>query len=387
MNFLPKLKGDKYIWACSIILLLLGCLTFYSTAPSLLGKSAFSIGEITSVLIKKHFIYVLGGFALMYIIHLIDYRNYAPFTRILLFIFFIMMVITNVIGVNEGQAMRKLVIFGFSFQPAEFAKIFLIADLAAILANYYKNQKDDKKSNEIYEIIIICGIIIGLVAKNSNSAGLILAITCYILMIIGGINKKFLIWAPIMFFCIALPAALYTEALRTKVLVQRIEAFASSDFNNDGIIGSPDVQDSSQQDLAMMAVSTTPFPMGKFSGHSEIKNTLPLSYSDFVYAIIIEEYGFLIGGIGVIFLFLTILYRGVVNVQYTKKAYGGYLSVGLTLTIVLQALIHIFVNIGLFPVTGQTLPLISQGGSSILAVSIALGIILSVSRTDLQESQ
>jgi cell division protein FtsW len=382
MNLSPK--GDKYIWACSIALLLLGCLTFYSTAPSLLGKAQYTIGEITALFFRKHFIYVLGGLALMYIIHLIDYRNYAPFTRILLFIFFIMMVVTNVIGVNEGQAMRKLVIFGFSFQPAEFAKIFLIADLAAILANYYKNKKDEKKSYEIYEIICICGIIIGLVAKNSNSAGLILATTCYILMIIGDVSKKFLIWAPIAFFLVAIPVALLTETFRTKVLIQRIEAFVTSDLNRDGIIGSPDVQDSSQQDLAIMAVSTTPFPLGKFSGRSEIKNTLPLSYSDFVFAIVVEEYGLLGGGL-VILLFLTILYRGVVNIQYTKKAYGGYLSVGLTLTIVFQALIHIFVNIGLGPVTGQTLPLISQGGSSILAISIALGVILSVSRTDIKE--
>lgn len=382
MNF--NLKGDKYIWGCSITLLLLGCLVFYSTVPSLLGSAAYTTSTILMLFIKKHLIFVILGFVLMYALHLVDYRHFSTWTRVFIVILIILLIVTNIIGVNEGSAMRKLVIFGFSFQPAEFAKVFLIADLSAILANFVKIKKDDFKLNKLWEMIFICTAVIGLVGMNSNSAGLILAITCYIMMWVAQLPRQFLQGAFFLFIFVIIIASM-TNLFRTDVFVQRFETFVSRDFNKDGIVGSPEVRDNSQQEMAIMAVSTTRIPFGKLAGKSEMKTTLPLSYSDFAFSVFVEEYG-IFGGITMVGLYLTILYRGIVNIHHTRKAYGGYLSFGLTFTIILQALIHIYVNTGIAPVTGQTLPLISQGGSSILSICMALGVILSVSRNELTET-
>ncbi|MDZ7937456.1 MAG: FtsW/RodA/SpoVE family cell cycle protein [Rhodoferax sp.] len=172
-----------------------------------------------------------------------------------------------------------------------------------------------------------------------------------------------------------------SSKFRFNVFVERMELFFEIDFNGRDGIGSPDIKDNNQQDLAISAVATPPIPFGKLPGGSEIKASLPLAYSDFVYAVLVEEYG-LLGGIGVIILYLILIKRSFQSLDKIQSHGGAYLAFGLMFYMSIQAFIHIFVNIGIFPVTGQTLPFVSQGGASIWASSMAIGLILSIISTD-----
>jgi cell division protein FtsW len=218
-------------------------------------------------------------------------------------------------------------------------------------------------------IIIAIGLICGLIAMANFSTAILLLMTCLLIMFIGRVPVKYLAIV-VLVGVLGLTTAGFIGQ-RGETLISRVEAFMHED------------EIPFQAEQSFIAIATGGVT-GKGPGNSEQRNSLPHPYSDFIYAIIIEEYG-MVGGFGVLFLYLALLYRGMRIVANSNKAFGGLLSAGLSFALVIQALVNMAVAVGLVPITGLPLPLLSMGGTSLVFTGISLGIILSVSRGDHQE--
>ncbi|EMR03544.1 Cell division protein FtsW [Cesiribacter andamanensis AMV16] len=231
-----------------------------------------------------------------------------------------------------------------------------------MLSKRQMNIDDFKKS--FFPMILWVGVICGLIALSNFSTAVLLLVTCLLLMFVGRVPLKYIFL--LVFVGVLLGGTALALGQRLGTVISRVEDYMDPD------------QLSYQAEQSFIAVSTGGIA-GKGPGNSERKNLLPHPYSDFIYAIIIEEYG-LFGGITVLFLYLALLYRGMRLVSQSERAFGGLLSAGLAFALVLQAFVNMGVSVGLLPVTGQPLPMISMGGTSLLFNGLALGIILSVSR-------
>jgi len=271
-----------------------------------------------------------------------------------------------------------------SFQTSDFVRLVLITNLSAMLA---RRQHVEYKASDLWYMITWIGLTVGLLSISSFSTSVILGITCFLIMWIGRVPKRFLfrmVAVVVMGVVGVLALGLIAkrganiEIGRVQTVIDRMESFVNHDLDGDGLTGGEHGSLSDQKNYALIAIAKGGV-FGIGPGNSSQKNILPDAFSDFIYSIIIEEYG-LIGGMAVMLLYLWLLYRGVFNIEFTTRAFSGLLSVGLTLSIVLQAFAHMFINVGLGPVTGQTLPLISMGGTSALFTSVAIGIVLSVTK-------
>ena len=211
------------------------------------------------------------------------------------------------------------------------------------------------------------------------STALLLAITSFILMFIGRVKIKYL--ASIAIIGLMAIALIFAGI---KLSGKNVGRFATWEKRVESFI-SGESQDNYQADLSRKAIASGGF-LGKGPGNSIQRNFLPHPYSDFIYAIIIEEYGF-VGGALILFLYLFLLYRAGVIVRKSTRTFAAFLAIGLTISLVFQAMVNMGVAVNIFPVTGQTLPLVSMGGSSILFTGVAFGIILSVSRSIEKEEE
>jgi cell division protein FtsW len=363
-----NLKGDPFIWAIIMILSLISVAVVYSASSSLAFQK--KDGDTIYYLIK-HGSLIVGSLVLVWLAHKVDYKYYSKLSRFALIFSIPLLIFTFLAGTESGGATRWLMIpfINQSFQPSDLAKLALIANLASMLAKRQGNIDDFKGS--FIPMVFACSLICGLIALSNISTALILFSTCLLLMFIGRVPMKYL------FMLILVGSIFGTIALkigqRLDTAISRIEHF----FDDSGEIPY-------QAEQAFIAIWNGGV-IGKGPGNSDLKYFLPQSSSDFIYAIIIEEYGF-IGGAFVLFLYLALLYRGMKTVVNSERAYGGLLSAGLAFSLVGQAMINMGVAVGLGPITGQPLPLLSMGGTSLLFTGLSLGIILSVSRGDISES-
>ena len=375
------LQGDPQIWFITIFLALFGILAVYSSISSLAYRTSGS----AEMIMLKHTFFVLSGLFLTYFVHRFDYFNIAPIAKILLWFTPLLLLYTLYAGRTVGGASRWINVFGWTFQTSDLVRLVLITNLAAMLA---KKQNKMEDFNHLWPIIIWCGVLCGLLALSSFSTSVILGVTCFMIMIIGRVPNKFIyrmIASVFIGITLAFGIGLFTKAVfnkefgRTQTIIDRFELFLNVDLDRNKLIGGEVGSSSLQQDQALAAIARGGV-FGVGPGQSAVKHKLAEAYSDFIYSIIIEEYG-LIGGVIIILFYLWLLGRGLVNLSQTNHAFAGLLCVGLTLSIVFQALAHMFINVGLGPVTGQTLPLISKGGTSILFTFIAIGIVLSVTKS------
>lgn len=363
------IKGDKVIWVIVLLLSVVSVLIVYSSVMALAYRS--HSGDANYYLIK-HTTIVLFGFLLIYLTHNIKYTYYSRISQVALYISIPLLLFTLLKGVSEGNANRWLEIpgTGLTFQTSDFAKLALIIYVARMMA--LKHDEIRNWRNGFMPIIAPVIIVCGLIFPSNFSTAFLLFITCMFLMFIGGAAIKHLlltlgIAGAFAGIFILLVFAFPHINNRVATWKSRIESFAKGDK-----------ADNYQADQAMIAIATGG-PLGKGPGNSIQKNFLPQASSDFVYAILVEEYG-LIMGLVILFLYLTFLFRGVRIATKNPKTFGSLLAVGLTLSLVMQALVNMAVAVHLMPVTGQPLPLISMGGTSIWFTSIAVGIILSVSK-------
>lgn len=366
---LSKLKGDKIIWIIVFLLSLVSVLAIYSASSAL----AVRMGEFSSFYALKH-IGLLGlGFVVMFIVHKINYRVFAKITNMLLLISVPLLFYTVISGREINEASRWINVAGLSFQPSDLAKIALIMYLAKMLTLRQGVIKDFTEGflPGIFWIVIICGLI----APTNLSTALVLFMVSVLVLFVAGVELKYIgiLFLVGMFGLLML----FAFAKRASTWESRLHAYKEQLFTQD------DGQyDGNYQALqSNIAVATGGF-FGKGAGKSAQRNFLPSAFADFVFAIIIEEYGFL-GGLVVVILYLSLLFRTIMIVS-GSKTYGALIASGLAFMLTLQALINMGVTVGILPVTGLTLPLVSMGGTSILFTSFSLGIILSVSRDAMQ---
>ena len=373
MKVLSYFKGDRVIWMIVLLLSLLSLAAVYSSIVTLAYKYQ---GGDTEVYLFKHFRLIVLGFTLMFITHRIKYTYYSRISQIMLIASVPLLLYTLASGANLNEASRWIAIpgTGLTFQTSDFAKLALIMYLARILTQK-QNEISDFKTVLIH-IMLPVAVICGLILPANFSTAALLFTTCLILMFIGGVKLKYI--AGVIGIAIAgFMLLLGIEAIRPNTLprvgtwVQRIETFSSGAEDVD-----PDK--SFQADQAKIAIATGGI-VGKGAGNSTQRNFLPHPYSDFIYAIIVEEYG-LVGGVIIVMLYLILLFRGVSVSTKSDKTFGTLLAFGLSFSLIFQGMINMAVAVNLFPVTGQPLPFLSMGGTSLLFSSIAIGIILSVSR-------
>ncbi len=376
------LRGDKQIWWILLFLSLISIVVVYSSISALAYRKTEGNTEFYLI---KHTSLILFGLFLTFVVHKFDFTKYVGLANIFLWITPILLIYTLMKGISIGGARRWVSIFGLSFQTSDFVRLVLITNLSAMLA---RRQHIEYKTSDLWSMIIWCGVIVGLLSFSSFSTSVILGITCLLIMWVGRVPKRFLI-RMIIVLSVGLLGVLSLGLLAKRIsgkefgrvgtVIDRTEAFVNLDLDGNKLIGGEIGSSSNQKDFALTAIARGGF-FGVGPGNSSQKNVLPDAFSDFIYSIIIEEYGFF-GGMIVMALYLWLLYRGIWNIENTTRAFGGLLCIGLTLSIVLQGFAHMFINVGLGPVTGQTLPMISMGGTSALFTSIAIGIVLSVTNT------
>ena len=369
-----KLKGDKWIWIIVIILSGWSLLAVYSSV----GTLAYKEGKGTELYLVKHFSIIAIGLVFMYLSHKLDYRWYAGISKILMVITIPLLLYTLIFGssVNEASRWVTIPVINQTFQTSDLAKLALITFLARMLSRKAHEIKDLKKSF-IPIMGTVCAVFV-LIAIANLSTALMLFGTSILLLVIGRIDIK-----QIGLVCLGGGVLLTLVILlgpRRATYISRIEGFFKTEQVDGRNTSIPFQEDKNfQANNAKIAIATGGL-FGKGPGNSIQRNVLPHPYSDFIFAIIIEEYG-AIGGFILLSLYLALMYRVIRIVTMSPRAFGAFLAAGLGFSLTIQALANMAVAVGLGPVTGVPLPLVSMGGTSILFTSVALGIILSVSRS------
>ncbi len=384
-NLVSKTKGDRVIWGIVVILTLISLLVVYSSTGSL----AYKYSKSTESYLFKQFAFIILGILLIYFAHRVNYTIYARVAKILFLISIPLMIYTLMFGSRLNSANRwiTLPVINMTMQTSDLAKLALFMYLSLQLSRKQNVIKDFKKG--FLPIIIPVVIICALIAPANLSTALLVGATSFMLMFIGRVNTKHLLVSigvamiPIVIlFTIAvstydkenhrtkeLPGIF--DAGRVKTWISRIQTFVYSNKNDE-------TEKTYQINQAKIAIANGGW-LGKGPGNSEARNFLPHSYSDFIYAIIIEEYGFM-GASFMVFIYLLFLYRCIRLYRKCPYAFGAFLALALSFTLVIQAMANMGVAVNAFPNTGVTLPLVSMGGSSFLFTCLSIGIILSVAR-------
>ena len=384
-NLVKKTKGDRVIWAIVIILTLASLLLVYSSTGSL----AYRMSKSTESYLFKQFAFIMLGLLVIYFAHRINYTIYSRVALVLFLISIPLLLYTLLFGVelNSGSRWIKLPVINMTFQTSDLAKLALFMYMSRQLSRKQNVIKDFKKG--FLPIIIPVAVICLLIAPANLSTAILIAGTSFLLMFIGRVSTKHILITlgvamipVVILISIAvftydsktgeskkLPAIL--SAGRIPTWIGRIQTFVYSkkEDNNEKLY---------QINQAKIAIAKGGW-LGRGPGNSEQSNFLPHSYSDFIYAIIIEEYG-IFGATIICFIYLLFLFRCIRIYRRCPYAFGAFLALALSFTLVIQAIANMGVNVNLFPNTGVTLPLVSMGGSSFLFTCLAIGIILSVAR-------
>ena len=359
-----NLKGDKVIWGVIISLSLFSVLLVYSTAG---WKYLFS-----------HLIKLSVGLFFLYQVHKIKFKYFAKIGVLGFVISIILLLLVFVIGVTVNGASRWLSIAGVQFQPSDIAKLSILLFMARQLSKYRHEIKDFKFLflYVLAPLIVICSLIL----PNNFSTSALIFLNGLVLMFVAKVNIKYIasiiglgIFGALFIYGIAkLSPELSNKIMpRSATWVSRVDNY----FNTKEV---KKLDQDYQQQQALVAIYNGGFS-GVGPGKSIQRNILPYSSSDFIFAIMVEEYGLLIGAIFPMLLYLILFYRALRISTKIASVFGGLICVGLMFSLVFQAFVNMLVSVGVLPVTGQTLPLISMGGTSILFTCITLGIVLSVS--------
>ena len=372
LGVFKNIKGDRLIWAIAALLAIFSFLPVYSAASNL----AYISGDgNTFSYFVKHFLHLFLGFAIMYGVHRIPYRYFRGLSMIMIPVVLVLLAVTLLQGttIDGANASRwiQVPIVGFTFQSSTLASVVLMVYVARYLSKI--KDKDVSFKETLLPLWVPVFLVLALILPANFSTTAIIFTMVMVLTFLGGYPLKYLalilISGVIVLSLFILTARAFPEVMPNRVDTwsNRIENF----FNGE------DTEADYQIEKAKIAIASGG-SFGVGPGKSRQKNYLPQSSSDFIYAIIIEEYG-LLGGLMIMVLYLWLLFRVVIVAHKSDTIFGKLLVIGVGLPIVFQALINMAVAVELFPVTGQTLPLISSGGTSIWMTCLAIGIILSVS--------
>lgn len=383
-----KTKGDKVIWGLVLLLALIGIMVVYS-ATGTLAYQKFK-GDTESFLFKQ-VAFTIIGLGVVYFLHRVNYTIYSRIAQILFYVSIPLLLYTWLFGakINDGSRWIKVPIINLTIQTSDFAKLALFMYVSRQLSKKQLEINSFKKG--FVPIIMPVAVTAFLIMPANLSNALLTGATSLLLMFIGRVPVRYLL---LVIGIAAIPVgglvgyavATYTppEAVvetaastnggiksvgRIGTWVKRVQDFVYADA----------VDEPYQVQQAKMAIANGGILFGKGPGNSEQRNYLPQAYNDFIYAIIIEEYGIL-GGVFIVFIYLVFLFRCIRIFRRCPYAFGAFLALGLSFTLVIQAVANMAVNVNIVPVTGVTLPLVSMGGSSFIFTCAAIGIILSVAR-------
>jgi cell division protein FtsW len=366
-----KIQGDKVIWMITFLLSILSILAVYSAISTLAYKAE---GNSLRFLFKHMFMIVVG-FGVMFVVHKVRFKYFSRLAPFMLGVAAVVLLLTLLFGPDINQAKRWLRIpgLGLTVQTSDFAKIVLVTFVARQLNQNRTKLHDFWKGvwPILLPVLMICGLI--LIADFSTAA--MLFAVCFLMFYLGGVPVKHLlritgvgIAGLAIIFMVGKTAPDLIPRLDT--WISRIESFTQPDDDSGNY----------QTNFAQVAIYKGGFiPSGP--GSSTARNYLPHPYSDMIYAFVIEEYGSIFGGLGLLLLYLILLYRSIRIALKSPKHFGGLLALGLSFMLVTQAIINMAVAVRLFPTTGQPLPLVSMGGTSMVFTCLAIGMILSVSRS------
>ena len=387
-QLVERTRGDKYIWGIVILLSLISILVVYSATGSLAYK--MSKGN-TSIYLFKQVSFSLLGFLMTYFLHRVNYTFFSKVATILYAFSIPLLIYTLVFGakINDGSRWIKLPIINMTMQSSDLAKLALFMYVSKMLSKKQDVIKDFKKGflPVFIPVLIICGLIMP--ANLSNA--LLTGATSLLLMFIGRISVKHILLVILLAMIpvgLIISVAMLTydgkqrDEVKTHERMEKMKTYGRmgtwvkrvQDF-----IYAKDAESPYQVQQAKIAIANGGIFMGLGPGNSRQRNFLPQAYNDFIYSIIIEEYG-LLGGAFIIFIYLLFLFRCIRIFRRCPYAFGAFLALGLSFTLVIQAVANMAVNVNLVPVTGVTLPLVSMGGSSFLFTCCAIGLILSVAR-------
>lgn len=369
-NILKHIKGDRTIWAIVAILAVFSFMPVYSASTNLV----YVVGQGSTMgYLVKHMVLLIMGFAIIYFVHRIPYRYFSGGSVIMLPVVFVLLIYTLSQGTTIGGANAsrwiRIPFIGIGFQTSTLAGLILMIYVARYLAK--NKEKTIVFKESLWQLWLPVALILLLILPANFSTTAIIFFMIMVLSFIGGYPLKYIAYilgaGAIALTLFILVAKAFPDAMPNRIQTwqSRIENFSKSGAEN------------YQVEKAKTAIATGGV-IGKGPGKSVQKNFLPQSSSDFIYAIIVEEYG-LLGALLIVFVYFLLLFRIFITVRKSNTIFGSLLVIGVGLPIIFQACINMAVASNILPVTGQTLPLISSGGTSIWMTCIALGMILSVS--------
>jgi len=362
-----NLKGDPYIWTIVVFLGIISVAVVYSSVSNL----AFRFTHYnTEVYLQKHIMLVLAGLGFMYIGHRIHYKLIGQVSRLLVIVSYPLVAYAQFFGSSVNNASRWIAvpIIHQQFQPSDLAKVAVVAFVAFVLSKAQNKISDEKESINVIKKIAWVVPLIGLIAMSNYSTAALLFASILLLLFVGRVSLKhigYICLGVVLFGSLA-----FFVGDRGPTFLRRISTFFEAK------------EPEGQLEQSFIAIVNGGL-VGRGPGGSLQRDFLSQSSSDFIFAIIIEEYGW-IGGLLVVFLYLALLFRGMQAVAKSKDSFGGLLSAGISFSLVLQAMFNMMVAVGLVPVTGQPLPFLSMGGTSLIFTGFSLVILVSISRSDFE---
>ncbi|MFN3755822.1 MAG: FtsW/RodA/SpoVE family cell cycle protein [Flavobacterium sp.] len=380
-TIIKSLKGDKVIWALVALLALISFMPVFS-ASSNLAYAGVGTGNTLGYLVK-HFAHIALGFFIIYQVHRVPFQYYRSISRILLPFLWMLLGYTLFFGVEKGSARRWVEVAGISFQPSTLAFLIVMVFVARYLSKNHKEPITFKSS--FIDLWIPVGLtLLFILPANFSTAAFLFAMIC-MLAFIGKYPLKYLgliFGGCLLALTVFVGAAKVFQAVNpdnVPSVFQRVTTWENR------LLRYSDADPKTLDEVYQIERAKTAIASGGIyglgPGKSVQKNFLPQSSSDFIYAIVVEEFG-LIGGVAIMLIYLLLLFRLVVTAHKAQSTFGKLVIIGLGFPIVFQAMINMGVAVELLPTTGQTLPLISSGGSSIWVTCIAVGIILNVTKKE-----
>ncbi len=364
-----RLGGDRTIWLVALILGVISLLAVYSSIASLAFKSEGG----TLRFLFKHGLMLASGAAIMIMASRIRFTIYSRLSQLLIGVTAVLLLLTLLLGANLNEASRWMEIpgLGVTFQTSDLAKVVLIAYVARVIGRH----GDDPWTlrDVMMKLMLPMGVVCGLILPANFSTAALLFTVCLLVMFIGRVPIRHMVL--IVLVAAAAFALLLLLARSSPGLLPRLDTWNARLAG----FGSGDSEANYQVEHAKIAIASGGLlPNGPGSGTS--RNYLPHPYSDMIYAFIVEEYGSILGGVGLLLLFLILMFRAIRVAHKCEKPFGALVAAGCGLMLGIQALVNMAVAVNLVPVTGQPLPLVSMGGTSIWSTCLAIGIVLSVSR-------
>lgn len=378
-SYLKYLKGDPVIWVISLILLSFSLVTVYSFVPILVKMEGGSPIQY----LYKHFIYVLIGFFAMYWIHLRDSKYFSQLAKLGFYLAVILLVYTLLFGskINDAGRWIRIPFIGLTFQSSDFAKVAIIVYLSRLLIKYQDDLNDWR--NGVFHVFWPPALICVLIVKDNFSTAALLFMICIIILFIGKMPIKKLLLINTGIILVGIMAVGIHKAAPTLNILPRYQTWENRIFNK--LDDDKDIVSNAQALNARLAINNGSV-FGQGVGDGKLKEYIPEAYADFYYSSFVEEFGSF-SAVLLVLLYLILLYRIIRVGLNAEKLFETYVCLGIGTLLLTQVSVNMLVCTGVFPVTGQNMPLLAMGGSALIMACVSIGIVQSIAYNQQKKSK